>query len=66
MRSWTAPSYFGLIADAQAGDMLLIEQVDRLSRLKMDDWQRLKGSAACSGCRSGSADIMVDGNQLRR
>ena len=37
------PELFRLIADAQAGDVLLIEQVDRLSRLKMDDWQRLKG-----------------------
>jgi DNA invertase Pin-like site-specific DNA recombinase len=38
------PALFELIADASAGDVLLIEQVDRLSRLNEADWTRLKRS----------------------
>ncbi|MGU3576704.1 recombinase family protein [Brucellaceae bacterium C25G] len=33
---------FRLLSDCQAGDILLIEQVDRLSRLNANDWERLK------------------------
>jgi DNA invertase Pin-like site-specific DNA recombinase len=36
------PALFELIADAPAGDILLIEQVDRLSRLNESDWDALK------------------------
>lgn len=36
------PALFELIADATAGDILLIEQVDRLSRLNESDWNALK------------------------
>jgi len=36
------PALFELIADATAGDILLIEQVDRLSRLNEADWSKLK------------------------
>lgn len=35
------PELFRLIADAQPGDVLLVEQVDRLSRLTDADWQKL-------------------------
>ncbi|MGI4720389.1 MAG: recombinase family protein [Janthinobacterium lividum] len=38
------PALFELIADAWAGDILLIEQVDRLSRLNEADWTKLKHS----------------------
>lgn len=38
------PKLFELIADARAGDILLIEQVDRLSRLNESDWSMLKKS----------------------
>ena len=41
------PELFRLLADAQPGDMMLVEQVDRLSRLTAPDWERLK--AAISG-----------------
>ena len=37
------PELFRLLADAQPGDVLLVEQVDRLSRLTTADWDRLKG-----------------------
>ena len=36
------PELFRLLADSRAGDVLLIEQVDRLSRLNADDWAKLK------------------------
>lgn len=36
------PELFRLLSDARPGDLLLIEQVDRLSRLNAADWQRLR------------------------
>jgi DNA invertase Pin-like site-specific DNA recombinase len=40
--SLSRPELFRLLADCQPGDILLIEQVDRLSRLNAADWERLK------------------------
>ncbi|WP_404991290.1 recombinase family protein [Cupriavidus pauculus] len=36
------PELFRLLKDCQKGDILLIEQVDRLSRLNAEDWEDLK------------------------
>lgn len=36
------PELFRLLKDCQTQDILLIEDVDRLSRLTMDDWNKLK------------------------
>lgn len=36
------PELFRLLSDCQEGDVLLVEQVDRLSRLNAEDWERLK------------------------
>lgn len=36
------PELFKLLSDSHAGDILLIEQVDRLSRLNASDWDSLK------------------------
>jgi DNA invertase Pin-like site-specific DNA recombinase len=36
------PELFRLLADSHPGDVLLVEQVDRLSRLTSADWDRLK------------------------
>lgn len=36
------PELFRLLSDARPGDLLLIEQVDRLSRLAAADWQKLR------------------------
>jgi DNA invertase Pin-like site-specific DNA recombinase len=36
------PELFRLLSDARPGDILLIEQVDRLSRLNAADWEKLK------------------------
>lgn len=36
------PELFRLLGDCQPGDVLLVEQVDRLSRLNAGDWEKLK------------------------
>ena len=36
------PELFRLLADSHLGDVLLIEQVDRLSRLTDEEWRRLR------------------------
>lgn len=36
------PELMRLIDDAHEGDILLVEQVDRLARLRADDWEALK------------------------
>lgn len=36
------PELFRLLSDCHGGDILLIEQVDRLSRLNAEDWESLK------------------------
>lgn len=36
------PELFRLLADSRPGDVLLVEQVDRLSRLNAADWDRLR------------------------
>jgi DNA invertase Pin-like site-specific DNA recombinase len=36
------PELFRLIADSRPGDLLLVEQVDRLSRLSDADWRKLR------------------------
>jgi DNA invertase Pin-like site-specific DNA recombinase len=36
------PELFRLLSDCHPGDILLVEQVDRLSRLNAEDWERLK------------------------
>lgn len=38
----TRPELFRLLNDCQPGDVLLVEQVDRLSRLNHADWQNLR------------------------
>ena len=36
------PELFRLLADCQPGDILLVEQIDRLTRLNLDDWDQLR------------------------
>jgi DNA invertase Pin-like site-specific DNA recombinase len=51
------PELFRLLADAQPGDVLLVEQVDRLSRLTTGDWDRLKGELTARRIRVVSLDL---------
>lgn len=46
-----------LIDDAQYGDVLLVEQVDRLTRLSKPDWDRLKSAIQSAGLRVVSLDL---------
>lgn len=51
------PELFRLLADAQPGDVLLVEQVDRLSRLTKEDWERLKGELTSRRVRVVALDL---------
>lgn len=51
------PELFRLLADAQPGDMLLVEQVDRLSRLTASDWERLKAEISARKLRVVALDL---------
>jgi DNA invertase Pin-like site-specific DNA recombinase len=51
------PELFRLLADSKPGDVLLIEQVDRLSRLNAADWERLKAEIAAKRVRVVALDL---------
>lgn len=51
------PELFRLLSDAHRGDVLLVEQVDRLSRLTASDWERLKVELAARTVRVVALDL---------
>ncbi len=51
------PELFKLLADAHEGDVLLVEQVDRLSRLTAGDWERLKAELTARKVRVVALDL---------
>jgi DNA invertase Pin-like site-specific DNA recombinase len=51
------PELFRLLSDAQPGDVLLVEQVDRLSRLTEGDWLKLRGIIKYKEVRVVSLDL---------
>jgi DNA invertase Pin-like site-specific DNA recombinase len=51
------PELFRLLADARRGDILLVEQVDRLSRLKAEDWEALKARLAANRIKVVALDL---------
>ncbi|PSL91274.1 recombinase family protein [Pseudomonas sp. R9.37] len=51
------PELFRLLEDSHEGDVLLIEQVDRLSRLSPDDWATLKAKIAAKKVIVVSLDL---------
>jgi DNA invertase Pin-like site-specific DNA recombinase len=51
------PELFRLLKDARKGDVLLIEQVDRLSRLTSGDWDQLKAEIKARGIRVVALDL---------
>jgi DNA invertase Pin-like site-specific DNA recombinase len=51
------PELFRLLADAHPGDVLLVEQVDRLSRLGSADWERLKAELTARRVRVVALDL---------
>lgn len=51
------PELRRLIADASRGDVLLVESIDRLSRLTSDDWKALRGEIEAKGLRVVALDL---------
>ena len=51
------PELFRLLDDCKPGDLLLVEQVDRLSRLNAEDWERLKAAIASKRVRVVALDL---------
>jgi DNA invertase Pin-like site-specific DNA recombinase len=51
------PELFRLLSDCRPGDLLLIEQVDRLSRLNAEDWERLKAELQARRVRVVALDL---------
>ncbi len=51
------PALFELIGEAEEGDILLIEQVDRLSRLDERDWEALKATLKAKQIKVVAMDL---------
>jgi DNA invertase Pin-like site-specific DNA recombinase len=51
------PELFRLLEVAQSGDVLLVEQVDRISRLNAEDWESLKRIIIGKGIRIVALDL---------
>lgn len=56
------PELFRLLSDCQPGDVLLVEQVDRLSRLNAEDWEKLKSEIKARGIRVVALDLPTSWN----
>ena len=61
------PELFRLLSDSKPGDVLLVEQVDRLSRLTDSDWRKLRAEVEAKGVRIVALDLptswmMTDAN----
>ncbi|TWA44241.1 DNA invertase Pin-like site-specific DNA recombinase [Sinorhizobium medicae] len=55
--SLARPELFRLLSDSEPGDVLLVEQVDRLSRLGASDWERLKSEIKARHVRVVALDL---------
>jgi len=51
------PELFRLLEIAQKDDLLLVEQIDRISRLNTDDWNKLKSMISDKGIRIVAFDL---------
>jgi DNA invertase Pin-like site-specific DNA recombinase len=51
------PELIALLNSAEKGDVLLVESVDRLSRLSQSDWDTLKATIKAKGLRLVVADL---------
>lgn len=59
------PQLFRLLDDSHEGDVLLIEGVDRLSRLSQDDWALLKAKIAAKKVTVVSLDLSTSHAALK-
>lgn len=51
------PELRRLLSDALPGDVLLVEAIDRLSRMQADDWKRLRAEIDAKGLRVVALDL---------
>lgn len=51
------PELHRLLSDSQPGDVLLVEAIDRLSRLPADDWQKLRAEIDAKSIRIVALDL---------
>lgn len=51
------PELFRLLADCEPGDVLLVEQIDRLSRLTSPDWTKLRSEIDAKQVRIVALDL---------
>lgn len=51
------PKLLRLPKDARSGDLLLVGSIDRLSRLPVEDWQKLKAAIDSKGLRIVALDL---------
>ncbi|RVD75977.1 recombinase family protein [Pseudomonas koreensis] len=51
------PELLRLLKDARKGDVLLVESIDRLSRLPVEDWQKLRATIDSKGLRIVALDL---------
>lgn len=51
------PELLRLLKDAKKGDVLLVESIDRLSRLPAEDWKKLKAAIDSKGLRIVALDL---------
>ncbi|MGM0695142.1 MAG: recombinase family protein [Pseudomonadota bacterium] len=54
-----------LLSDAQQGDVLLVESIDRLSRLPAEDWKRLRAEIDQKGLRVVAVDLPTSHQAMR-
>lgn len=59
------PELQRLISEAQEGEVLLCEAVDRLSRHEHDDWKRLRAQIDGAGVRIVAADMPMTWSALK-
>jgi DNA invertase Pin-like site-specific DNA recombinase len=55
--SLARPELFRLLADSKPGDVLIVEQVDRLSRLTDADWRKLRSTIDAKQVRIVALDL---------
>ena len=58
------PELSKLISDSESGDILLIEKLDRLTRLPYEQWQTLKGELTSKGIKIVVLDLPMTHQQL--
>ncbi|WP_404298049.1 recombinase family protein [Halomonas sp.] len=54
-----------LLSDSQPGDILLVESIDRLSRLPANDWKQLRSEIDSKGLRVVAVDLPTSHQAMR-